>query len=486
MATVNPPAGVVQPVHPARPEAREAEPDAQRFGISTATALVVGSIIGVGIFNLPSSLAGYGPITLVSMGLTTVGALALALLFASLSRRLPAEGGPYAYARVGFGNALGFANAWSYWITAWAGNAAIAVGWVLYVEEFVNTGHRRGFSILLVLAGLWLPAVVNLTGVKNMGSVQVGTTILKFAAVLFMATVGLFFIDTANYTPWNVSGEGAVSAIGGGMAIALFSYLGVETASVAAGKVKDPDRNIPKSTVLGTAATAVVYMLSLTAVFGILSTTQLADSTAPFSDAANAMFGGSWAGHVMSIAVIVSGLGALVGWTMICAEMPLAAAKDGLFPPRFGRLSKTDVPAFGIVASTTLASVAMVINYLGSNGTTVFTTLVLMTGITAAIPYGFSALAQIKWRMADRRSLDTPRFTRDMVVAVLSVAFSILFIWYSRNTGHSFWVYWAPFLMAGGALLLGIPVYKSQQGRMTAPGEVPPYVRGPHGPDETA
>src|SRR5690349_12751699 len=247
-----------------------------QFGLTAAIALIVGSIIGVGIFNLPTSLAAYGPITLVSMGLTTVGALALALLFASLSRRLPADGGPYAYARVAFGNKLGFANAWSYWITAWAGNAAIAVGWVLYVEEFVNTGHKRGFSILLVLAGLWIPAIINLSGLKNMGAVQVGTTILKFAAVLFMATVGLFFIHTANYTPWNVSGEGAIGAIGGGMAIALFSYLGIETAAVAAGKVKDPDRNIPKSTVLGTVATAVVYMLSLVAVFGILSTTQLA------------------------------------------------------------------------------------------------------------------------------------------------------------------------------------------------------------------
>src|SRR3974390_3207995 len=112
------------------------------FGLTAATALIVGSIIGVGIFNLPTSLASYGPITLISMGLTTIGAIFLALLFAALSRRLPADGGPYAYSRVAFGNRLGFANAWSYWITAWAGNAAIAVGWVLYVEHFINTGHN--------------------------------------------------------------------------------------------------------------------------------------------------------------------------------------------------------------------------------------------------------------------------------------------------------------------------------------------------------
>ena len=446
-----------------------------RFGLGTAIALIVGSIIGVGIFNLPTSLAGYGPISLVSMGLTTVGALALAVLFASLSRRLPADGGPYAYSRAAFGNPLGFANAWSYWITAWAGNAAIAVGWVLYVEEFVNKDHNRFFSVLLVLVGLWIPAVINLSGVKNMGAVQVITTVLKFAALVFMSTVGLFYIKSANFTPWNVSGEGAVAAIGGGMAIALFSYLGVEVAAVAAAKVRDPDRNVPRATILGTLACAVVYMLSLTVVFGIVPTSKLADASAPFSLAMNTMFGGTWTGHVMAIAVIISGFGALNGWTMICAEMPLAAANDGLFPERFKALSRAGVPAFGIIAATALASVAMIINYLGSNGETVFTTLVLMTGITAAIPYGFSALAQIKWRLADRRAMETPRFARDMTVAVLSVIFSVLFVYYSRNTGHSFWVYWAPFLMAGGALLLGIPVYRAQRPHMTEPGPVPAY-----------
>lgn len=445
------------------------------FGLTTATALIVGSIIGVGIFNLPTSLAGYGPITLVSLGLTTVGALALALLFAALSRRLPADGGPYAYARVAFGNGLGFANAWSYWITAWAGNAAIAVGWVLYVEEFVNTGHNRLASVALVLVGLWIPAIINLTGVKNMGAVQVVTTVLKFAALAFMSTVGLFFIKSANYTPWNVSGESAIAAIGGGMAIALFSYLGVEVAAVAAGKVRDPDRNISLSTIFGTLATAVVYLLSLTAVFGILSNAVLSESTAPFSDAADAIFGGTWAGNVMALVVIISGFGALNGWTMICAEMPLAAANDGLFPQRFKGLSAKGVPAFGIIASTALASIAMAINYIGSNGATVFTTLVLMTGITAAIPYAFSALAQIKWRLADHRALDAPHFVRDVVVAVVSLVFSVLFIWYSRFTGESFWVYWGPFFLSAGALLLGIPVYLRMRDRMTQPEPVPEY-----------
>jgi APA family basic amino acid/polyamine antiporter len=465
--------GQARPVSP--PAATSAAP-ASQFGLTTAIALIMGSIIGVGIFNLPSSLAPIGPITLVSLGLTTVGALALAVLFGALTRRLPADGGPYAYARVAFGNRLGFINAWSYWITAWAGNAAIAVGWVLYVQHFVNKDGNTLVSILIVLVGLWLSAAINLSGLKNMGAIQVITTILKFAALVFMSTVGLFFINTAHFTPWNVSGQSVALAIGSGMAIALFSYLGVETASVAAGKVKDPDRNVPLATILGTLATAAVYMLSLIAVFGILPNHQLATESAPYSAAIDSMFGGTVWGNVMAVVVIISGLGALNGWTMICAEMPKAAAKDGLFPERFNHMSKAGVPAFGIVTSTLLASAVMIVNYLGANGARAFTTMVLMTGITAAIPYAFSALAQIKWRWNDRRAMVTSRFVRDVVVAVLALVFSILFIWYSRNTGaDSAWTYWSPFILAGVALLLGIPVYSAQRRHLTSPEPVPPY-----------
>src|SRR5262245_13321803 len=116
----------------------------------------------------------------------------------------------------------------------------------------------------------------------------------------------------------------------------------------------------------------------------------------------------------------------------------------------------------------------MAINYLGSGGATVFTTLVLMTGITAAIPYGFSALAQFRWVLADRGAVRPARIVRDATVAGVSLVVAVLFIWYSRNTGQAWWIYWAPFLMAGGALALGIPVYRAQRRHMTEPEPVRP------------
>jgi APA family basic amino acid/polyamine antiporter len=445
------------------------------LGLGAATALIVGSIIGVGIFNLPASLAAYGPISLVAMALTTIGALALAVMFSSLSRRLPADGGPYAYARAAFGNLAGFSNAWLYWITAWSGNAAIVVGWVLYVEEFVNQDQNTLFSIVLALIGLWLPAAINLNGVKAMGTVQMWTSVLKFIPLVFMSTVGLFYIQSANFGVWNTSGQSTMGAIGGAMALCLFSYLGVECAAVAAAKVRDPDKNVPRATIYGTLGTAVVYLLSLTAVFGIVSAATLSESTAPFATAVNEIFGGTWAGYVMSALVVVSGFGALNGWTMICAEMPLAAAKDGLFPRAFGKLNRHGVPAFGIVSSTVLASVFMIMSYAGSVGITVFNTLVFMSGITAAIPYAFSALAQIKWRVLDHRELHTPRFVRDVGVAVVGLAFSVLFILYSRNTGGSLWQEYLPFIFAGGAFLAGIPIYLKHRTSMSEPPAVPAW-----------
>ncbi len=166
-----------------RPAAPDVTTD-HRMGISQSTALIVGSIIGVGIFSLPYSLASYGPISLVAMAVASISALALAMLFAALTRRIPAEGGPYAYARTAFGNGIGFSNAWSYWITAWAGNAAIAVGWVYYVEHFINRGGGTFWTIILVLAGLWIPAAINLTGMRNVGAFQVVTTVMKFTPLL--------------------------------------------------------------------------------------------------------------------------------------------------------------------------------------------------------------------------------------------------------------------------------------------------------------
>jgi APA family basic amino acid/polyamine antiporter len=432
---------------PSRSSGTEAAETGSSFGLPAATALVVGSIIGTGVFALPSALAPYGPIAIVAFVIVTIGAIALAMTFGSLTKRVPGSGGPYVYAREAFGEFAGFINAWSYWITAWAGNAAIVVAWVGYVEVFVNKGHDKWGSIAIALVGLWIPALINLTGIKNIGLTQIFTTVLKFIPLIFMATIGLLFIHPHNFGAFNASGQSATGAISAAAAIALFSYIGLETASVAAGRVRDPERNVPRATIYGTLACAVVYILGTLAVFGTVSHKALLTSTAPFSDAANSIFGGSWAGNVVAIAAIISGIGALIGWTLICAEMPYAAVKDGLFPKAFGR-TRRDVPAFGIIAATLLASIITVISY--THFTNVFTEIVLLSVLTVVIPYLFSAAAQLYWLLVRGDRVNKVRFSRDVIVSGVALAFSY---WSIQGSGYQT-VYYGLFV-----LLLGVPVY---------------------------
>jgi basic amino acid/polyamine antiporter, APA family len=433
---------------PAGSDPPPAGPSDGRFGLPTASALVVGTVIGTGVFALPSALAGFGPISLVAFGLVTVGAVALALVFGALNRRIPGSGGPYLYAREAFGDFAGFVNAWSYWITAWAGNAAIVVAWVGYVEVFWNTGHQRAWSIAIALLGLWLPAAVNLAGLRSIAAVQVLTTVLKLVPLLFMATVGLLFVKSANFGAFNSSGGSALGAISAAGAIALFSYIGIETASVAAGRVRDPGRNVGRATVLGTLACAVVYILGTVTVFGTVPHDALVGSTAPFTESANAIAGGTWAGDAIAVAAIVSGFGALIGWSLIVGEMPQAAARDRLFPTRFARDSQRGVPAFGIVTGTLLASGLTVVSY--TSFAKVFTTVVLLSVLTAVIPYIFSAAAQVHWLVSEGRRMHARHLARDLVVASLALLFGF---WALAGTGYQA-AYYGLF-----CLLLGIPVY---------------------------
>jgi APA family basic amino acid/polyamine antiporter len=444
MATTLVPPGL--PTTPGGPPSTpEQKSGSIRLGV--ATALVMGSIIGTGVFALPSALAPYGPVSLVAFVAVTIGSVALALIFGALSRRVPGSGGPYVYARDAFGDFAGFLNAWSYWITAWAGNAAIAVAWVGYVEVFLNQGHLKGWSILIALAGLWIPAVINLSGVRNMALVQVLTVVLKFVPLVFMATVGLFFISATNFGAFNASGQSFGGALSAAAAIALFSYLGLETASVAAGRVRDPERNVPRATLLGTLASAFVYILGTVAVFGLVANVALQQSTAPFSDAANAIFGGTWAGDAVAVAAIISGLGALNGWTLIVAEMPYAAAQDRLFPTQFTR-TRRGVPTFGILVGTILASLITIVSYTRFDKA--FTTIVLLSVLTSVVPFLFSAAAQLYWLAVRGRQVRWPHLTRDLGVAAVGLAFSF---WALAGSGYST-VYYGAFCLA-----LGVPVY---------------------------
>src|SRR5438552_2592968 len=140
------------------------------LGLSMATALVVGNMIGSGVFLLPAALGSYGPISLVAFAITAVGAMLLALVFARLGRTYPETGGPYVYSKRAFGDFIGFWQAWGYWIAAWAGNAAIAIAFVSYLGEYWSTvRHINVVAALAAVAAIWVCTAVNVAGVRQSG-----------------------------------------------------------------------------------------------------------------------------------------------------------------------------------------------------------------------------------------------------------------------------------------------------------------------------
>lgn len=419
------------------------------MGLWMATALVIGNMVGSGIFLLPASLAGAaGPISIFGWIFTGIGAMLLALVFARLGRAMPRTGGPYAYARRAFGDFIGFQTAWGYWIAAWAGNAAIAVAFVGYLAVFWGElGTNNLLAALVGIGVIWLLTFVNILGTRQSGAVQVATTVLKFVPLAIIGVIGIFFIESDNLQPF--APHGTWSAISAAAPLTLWAFIGLESATVAAGEVKDPERNIPRATIYGTLAATVVYILGTIAVMGVIPTDVLANSTSPFADAAGVMFGGSW-DKVIALVALASTFGALNGWILLQGRVPLAAAEDGLFPEQFAKVNgERRTPVFGLVVSSVLVSGLMLMNYT-KGLVDAFTFIILLATLTTLVPYAYSAAAQAHLYFTEREIFERGKFVRDTVIAALAFAYSV---WAITGSGKD--------IIAKGFILLlaGIPVY---------------------------
>ena len=415
---------------------------------------------------MPAVMAGAGTSSLLTLGVVALGALLLGVMFGQLTKRIPSsDGGLYAYAHHELGDFAGYLTAWCYWITAWAGNAAIVSSWVLYVESLFSIKHPSAWTNFgIAMIGLWIPAAINLYGARQMAWFQNITVVLKFLPLAVVGIVGWFFIHTANFGPFNATGGSLYSGIGIAAGVALFSFIGVECASIAAARVKNPRRNVGRASILGTAACGLLYIVVTAAVMGLVSHHALLNNGAPFVNAFQTMFGFSWAGKLVAAVAVVSGIGALNGWTLVTAEMPWAAAQDDLFLPQFRWTFRDGVPWFGILVSTVVASALMAFAYSGKTGLTVFTYLVDLSVVTVAIPYFFSACAQLSYLVSGRRRVSGWGLARNLLVAGTAVLFSL---WITFTAGYQA-VYQAMLL-----ILVGIPIYAFLKARRERLGQIP-------------
>jgi APA family basic amino acid/polyamine antiporter len=368
----------------------------QKIGLLPAAALVAGNMIGSGIFLLPASLAQYGQLSLLGWLISTAGAILLALTFARLSKLLPLTGGLYLYTQRAYGNFSGFLIAYGYWIAIWVGNAAIAVGFVSNLTPFfpllkTNAILAAGVSMLTV----WGVTLLNLRGVRDAALFQLVTMILRLGPIILIATYGYFFFHWSNlavplgsFDPLQVALHTA--------ALTLWSFLGVESATIPASDIKDPQKNIARATIGGTLFSSLIFITASTAVLGIVPKSIMADSASPFADAARQLWG-TTGYYLVAAAASISCLGALNGWILLQGQIPWAAAQDGLFPKWFGQKNERGAPVFALVASSVLITILICFNFSKSLQKQ-FEQMILLATLSSLIPYAFCALAELRLR----------------------------------------------------------------------------------------
>jgi basic amino acid/polyamine antiporter, APA family len=297
------------------------------------------------------------------------------------------------------------------------------------------------------------------------------TVVLKFLPLLFLGVAGWFFVSSANFGSFNASGGNLYSAIGIAAGVALFSFIGVEVAAMTAKRVRDPRKNVGRASLLGTGASAILYLAVSAAVMGLVSHHALVNTGAPFVNAFQAIFNnGAWAGKLIAGVAVASGIGALNGWTLVTTEVARAAANDGLFPKAFAWTDRKDTAWFGVVVAALLPSLLMLWSYTTATGLTVFTELVDLTVVTVAIPYLFSACAQLAYLVSGRRRVQGWLLARDLTITGASVLFSL---WVTFAAGY------AAVYQAMVVVLLGVILYAFLKARRERLGQVAAPAEGP-------
>jgi APA family basic amino acid/polyamine antiporter len=416
-----------------------------KVGIYIATALVVGNMIGSGIFLLPSALAEYGGISILGWIASGMAAFVLAIVFGRLSKLLPKTGGPYAFAKKGYGDFSGFLVGWGYWISILATNAAIAVGFAGYLTVFFPAIEGSNVHMAFVAIGaIWILTWVNSRGIKSGGAIQLVTTVLKILPLLTISIVGLFFFDIDHFIPFNVSAVSDVKAVAATLTITLFAFLGVESATVPADNIHDPKKTIPRATLIGTLLTIGVYMISSVSVMGLLSPEELAASPAPFADAAQNIIGETGK-YLVGLGALISTFGALNGWILIQSQMPYAMAMDKMFPPIFARKNKKDFPVVALIISSIIVTLIVYSNFTkGLVG--MFTFLILLGTFTNLIAYIFSSMAEVLILIKTKPEKWEKKVLRSFIVGVPAFIFSI---WAIYGAGQDIVFYGFLALMAG-------------------------------------
>ncbi|ABD26114.1 amino acid/polyamine/organocation transporter, APC superfamily [Novosphingobium aromaticivorans DSM 12444] len=410
------------------------------LGFWMTLALVVGNMIGSGIYILPATLAPLGFNQLIGWAVTLAGALCLAAAFARMGARLPLAGGPYAYAQAAFGPIPGFVTAWSYWTMLWAGNGAVAVALVSNLSLIAPwIGATPAVPALLSVGFVWLLTLVNIRGVRAAGDVSVVTTALKLVPLAGLIGLAIWLLITG--APTVVQPEvplsGGVIATAAGLT--FWGFLGLESATVPADKVENARTVVPRATLIGVAITGLVYM-GISGAFALyMPMADAAASPAPVADFL-ARFFGSGMGQVVALFAAISAFGTLNGFILLQGEVPWAMARGGVFPRWFAAEGPRGTPVRSHVVSSILLSIVTLLNY-GRGMGDLFAFIASVSLAAGMLSYFVAMLAAVRL-LPDERPM--------VIAALVGAAF---IAWAAWGLGAEALTYGA------GFVALGLPVY---------------------------
>ena len=396
-------------------------PTIAKIGLVPATLMVAGNMMGSGVFMLPANLAAIGGIAVFGWIITLVGALALALVFAKLAAIEPLAGGPYAYARRAFGDYMGYQTNLIYWLANVVGNVGLAVAGLGYLSHFFPALNVPVILAMAQIAVVWFFTYANILGPRFVGRMQSFTTIFALVPIIGMAIFGWFWFHADTYAAgWNVSGEGSFGAIGMTLNFTLWAFIGVETASVSAGVVENPTRNVPIATLGGVILAGICYVLSSSAIMGMIPNKDLIASSGPFADAARIALGDVGANIVAGCAAIGC-LGSLAGWTLLVGQTAKAAADDGLFPNIFARVNAAGVPSAGLAIVAVIMSVQIVAT-MSPTASEQFGKIASIAVIMTLLPYIYSA---ISIKVLGYKKMSQHEYTLYALIALVAAIYSL-------------------------------------------------------------
>ena len=373
------------------------------IGFWRGWSIAVGCAIGSGIFMMPTMLAPYGLLGFGGWLVAGAGSILVALTMARLVKRIPKTGGPYVYVNEGLGDFSGFIIAWTYWVACVSAIAGISIAFVGYLGFFLpQIASSQIYALLASLMLIWIIVFLNIRSLENSSKFQLISTLLKLVPLMLIVLLGASNFDTSNLPELNPTNLHPISLIATVTTLVMWSFIGIETATVPADNVINPQETIPKVLIASVITILILYILVSIAIAALVPASELLDSSAPFALAASKILGVT-GGAIISIGALISTLGSLNANTLTAGNLSLAAARDGLLPSKFVILTKNGTPIFTYLLTGVFVSILLMLNYT-KGMVNAFVFMAMLSTLSTLIAYAFCAIAEFKFAKADAKS----------------------------------------------------------------------------------